>query len=106
VLQHVAALLESAVREQDVVARWGGEEFVLLLPEATVESATSLAETLRTTLAGAPFVIRGNPTALTMTFGVGEADPDSTVDDWIAAADRALYDGKASGRDRVVMTAS
>ena len=101
VLRHVARLLEQAVREQDVLARWGGEEFVLLLPETTMEGAAVLAEKLRTTIAGAPVETGTGTVSLTMTFGVATAGPDDSVDQWIAAADRALYEGKAAGRDRV-----
>ncbi|MBW3534129.1 MAG: diguanylate cyclase, partial [Gemmatimonadetes bacterium] len=101
VLRHVARLLADAVREQDTVARWGGEEFVFLLPETSAEGAAVVAEKLRTTISGAPTEAGDAVVSLTMTFGVAAARPDASVDAWILAADEALYEGKAAGRDRV-----
>lgn len=101
VLQHVATLLRSAVREVDLAARLGGEEFVLLLPETPLMPAVEVAERVRRLIDGRPLVWNGRPLAVTVSLGVATC-PDSlpTPGELLAAADAALYRSKAAGRNR------
>jgi diguanylate cyclase len=104
VLAHVAQCLLGAVRGTDLVARIGGEEFIVLLPRTDIDAATGLADKLRQSLRRAPVRIgRSLQIPVTASFGVGclPAGGDSTIAALYAAADKALYDAKRMGRDRV-----
>ncbi len=104
VLCQTARLLVEHCRKVDVVCRYGGEEFALVLPQTTTASATQAAEKLRCAIAG--FTFPGISRRLTMSFGVAEFPHDgSTRDELVRAADAALYSAKRSGRDRVRVAA-
>ncbi|WP_337175633.1 diguanylate cyclase [Paludisphaera sp.] len=100
VLAAFADLLRGLSRAEDLVARLGGEEFVVLLPDAPLEVAMRVAERLRlaTPDAGPPEMA---PRRLTASFGVAEAVPGDTASRLLRRADAALYRAKAGGRDRV-----
>lgn len=104
VLAHVAHCLAGGVRNTDLVARIGGEEFMVLLPQTDIDAATGLANKLRGLLrASPPAISRDLQIAVTASFGVGSL-PGGTlgsVASLYAAADKALYDAKRLGRDRV-----
>lgn len=101
VLRTFADVLRQTVRESDVAGRWGGEEFILLLPGADEEGAAQLAERIRVALADRS--IHGAPgLAVTASFGVAEYAGESNSDDLVVAADGALYRAKRAGKDRVV----
>ena len=103
VLRTFAEVLRQTVRESDVAGRWGGEEFILLLPGADEEGAAQLAERIRVALADRS--IHGAPgLAVTASFGVAEYAGESNSDDLhlVVAADGALYRAKRAGKDRVV----
>jgi two-component system cell cycle response regulator len=99
VLRIVAAVLQGGLREHDIIARYGGEEFAILLPATDGESARSIAERLRASLAGQPWSLR----AVTASLGVATMLPDEPIEPaaLVAAADRALYHSKARGRNCV-----
>ena len=109
-LCHLVETLTPYLRQSDLMARFGGEEFVVLLPETTFDEALDVAERMRVALRERPFTIPGvaDPT-LTMTLSAGvatfqpnvDADSDADIDVLIHAADRALYDAKNNGRDQV-----
>jgi diguanylate cyclase (GGDEF)-like protein len=106
VLQHFAALLRSMTRDSiDSVVRYGGEEFLLILPETDLAGGQLLAERLRHNLAATPIEHDGQRIAVTASFGVASVDfADSTHTahlNMIAAADDLLYAAKNSGRNRV-----
>jgi diguanylate cyclase (GGDEF)-like protein len=101
VLQKTAQLLAQSVRELDEIARWGGEEFVLILRETSADGASSAAETLRITVANHRFEYEGKSLAVTMTLGVATYRKGETLDACIARADAALYRGKEGGRNQV-----
>lgn len=106
VLQSLARLLKSSLRESDVVCRYGGEEFVLILPETTASNARERAEALRSAVHGLQLRYREQPLGpITVSFGVA-AFPEHGGNSkaLLAAADAALYEAKRSGRDRVVAT--
>ena len=100
VLESVGAALRRGVRTSDFAGRWGGEEFVVLLPDTDHEGALRLAETLRATSTGCTPTVTAHITA---SLGVATL-PDHAVDGpaLIRAADRALYAAKAAGRNRVM----
>lgn len=102
VLVHLAALMKQASRAADLVARSGGEEFTLLLPDTTADEALTLAERLRERIATTPLGHDGHDLLVTVSIGISAlsaADPG--IDAVLARADRALYDAKAAGRNMV-----
>lgn len=107
-LQLVGTFLHGAVRGEDVACRFGGEEFVVILPKATLEDTRRRAEALRLGVASQRVEPRG-PTlpAVTMSLGVA-AFPDhgASAEALLQAADQALYRAKAAGRDRVAVAGS
>jgi diguanylate cyclase (GGDEF)-like protein len=97
----MAALLREAVRSQDLIARWGGEEFLMLLPGTALEGALVLAEKLRARIEAAGFATGGRDIRLSVSLGVAAMAPGMSLDDGLKAADDALYRAKAQGRNRV-----
>ncbi|MDQ6961651.1 MAG: GGDEF domain-containing protein [Mariprofundaceae bacterium] len=89
-------------RECDVVSRWGGEEFVLFLPEIDLASAMVIAERLRHDLAESVLEFEGQYLQVTASFGVSEHEKGAFLDDTIAKADMAMYHAKEQGRNRVL----
>ena len=103
ILREVAARLSSCVRDQDVAGRWGGEEFLVVLPRTTVDVAAAVAERIREAVAGTPFVAGTGGDLLDVTVSIGcYGDRTSHPDVLVNVADRALYAAKGAGRDRVV----
>ena len=104
VLREVARRLRDAVRKQDSVARWGGEEFLLLLPDSRAAGAAFLADKLRQHVSAEPILAgpQRTPVSITLTLGCSEYRPGTPLDDCIKAADTALFEGKREGKDRVI----
>lgn len=102
VLTAVSQLLRQALREQDSVARWGGEEFLILMPNATLEMASTVAERLRQQIAAVEVPFEGQQIKVSMTFGVSCHHDDESIEAPVSRADTALYKGKLSGRNQVV----
>ncbi len=102
VLMGVAGTLADRVRATDAVVRWGGEEFLIVLPGAKAEAARELAERIRATVASNVDPDAGQ---VTISFGVGAWREGETEFDLLRRVDRALYDAKAQGRNQVVLTA-
>jgi diguanylate cyclase (GGDEF)-like protein len=100
VLRIFADVLRDTLRESDVVGRWGGEEFLLLLPGADEEGAVQLAERVRAGLADRP-IPGARGLRVTASFGVAEHAPQSDPEQLVAAADGALYRAKRTGKNRV-----
>ncbi len=103
VLTGAAAILKERVRKSDSICRWGGEEFLLLLPDTAADGAAVLAEDLRTAVESTPFSCEDQTLGATMTFGVATCQWDAPIDDCIRRADAALYFGKTSGRNRCIL---
>lgn len=101
VLVELVRRLRATLREVDAICRWGGEEFVLLFPDAGGDSAARVAERARMAVARTPVATSAGEMSVTLTLGVAVVGDDfeAAVD----AADRALYQGKRAGRDRVVV---
>jgi polar amino acid transport system substrate-binding protein len=100
VLQEFAELLRRNLRTSDFVARFGGEEFMLILPDTTLEGAASFAERLRQNIQQTEF--HALPERMTASFGVALSRPDDEGEALIKRADAALYTAKTSGRNQTV----
>ena len=106
VLSEFAVRLATNVRAVDLPCRYGGEEFVIVLPETPPDGALIFAERIREQIAEHPFVgVGGKPLQLTASLGVASFPSPgvNTVEELFARADEALYRSKAAGRNRVVM---
>ena len=101
VLATVATKLKEVLRESDVLCRYGGEEFVLLLPETTVTDAQALLEKLRLHIEHCPFRHKDTPVRVTMSCGVAQFHASDTVEPVFERADEAMYRAKSSGRNCV-----
>lgn len=102
ILVRIAQHMRSWMREKDVLARWGGEEFLILLSDTDVGRATEQAERLRTAIESQTFGIQQGETRITASLGVAGYLGDQGIDSCIKDADIALYRAKSSGRNRVV----
>jgi diguanylate cyclase (GGDEF)-like protein len=100
VLQQIATSLTDYVRRNDIVARWGGEEFLVIFSEIKLTAARIVAERLRGRLANTPQV-EGGPEKISVSIGLSMLRPGVTADALIEQADQALYRAKARGRNRV-----
>ncbi|MGE4554130.1 MAG: diguanylate cyclase [Desulfovibrionaceae bacterium] len=100
VLQQLSALLSGFFRQTDTPGRWGGEEFLVLLPTLTAEQAATVAERLRQRIETEPFECVGR---CTVSIGVAQYHPGETLEETIARVDEALYDAKEHGRNRVAL---
>jgi diguanylate cyclase (GGDEF)-like protein len=102
VLREFAAVLRETVREADVAGRWGGEEFLLLLPGTDLEGGVLLAERIRDLICGRTILSpEGNPITITCSFGIASYPAVRDPATLLAAADEALYRAKRNGRNRV-----
>jgi len=106
-LKHTAAALKAELREVDAVGRFGGEEFLILMPGATVETALPVAERLRQALVIDAAAVDGAPLLLSASIGIAQwREPAEEPSRLLMRADAALYDAKQRGRDCVVVDAS
>ena len=109
VLREFAVRLASNVRAIDLPCRYGGEEFVVVMPDTKIEDAERIAERIRLHVAGSPFRVMGGAELLTVTISIGvaatlgEADRPEVL---LKRADEAVYEAKASGRNKVVARAA
>ena len=102
VLQGLARRVLARIRATDTFARWGGEEFCLLLPDTTAVAAERLCGELQASVAGAPFETRAGLLPVTTSIGLTSRDPaERDPGPLLQRADRALYRAKALGRNRV-----
>jgi diguanylate cyclase (GGDEF)-like protein len=104
VLKHVANICLGATRIEDLLARFGGEEFVMLLPETDIEGARQLAERICQDIRERPFDSGSGSITITVSIGVsGIRSDDQSYSNILERADRALYQAKREGRDRVAL---
>ncbi len=99
ILQEIANLMVNAVRKQDIVGRWGGDEFLLLLPQTTLEGGFKLAENIRKMIWKHPFSYQKLDMKITLTLGISAYRESENVDECLKRADLALYEGKKAGRN-------
>jgi diguanylate cyclase (GGDEF)-like protein len=102
VLRELARRLRERVRAEDLVGRWGGEEFVIALPETTTDGAFAVAEALRQAASRAPIAVSGLELTITVSIGVATWTNED-VEGLVDRADRALYTAKDEGRDRIAV---
>jgi diguanylate cyclase len=100
-LKHLAGILRDAVRPSDVIARYGGEEFVLLLPDTGIEEGVQVMIRVQRALTRRFFLHQNERVLITFSAGVALWQPGEARDDAIARADRAMYEAKQTGKNRV-----
>ena len=98
-----AQLLQENLHESSTVVRLGGEEFVILASHTSLQQAVALAERLRRTIEGHEFTLDRTTVCITASFGVASLQGTEGARDYYHRADRALYDAKRSGRNRVLV---
>ena len=101
ILKDFAELLREMLRTEDVAARWGGEEFIIMLPHTARDAAATLAERIRVAFEKCSDAAR--PITLSASFGVVDLQEEESADTFIRRADAALYRAKHEGRNRVVV---
>jgi two-component system, cell cycle response regulator len=109
VLKEFASRIAANVRGIDLACRYGGEEFVVVMPDTDVAFACSVSERLRHSIETTPFRISREPHALNLTISIGIAGPegkDDSADALLHRADQALYRAKRTGRNKVVADAA
>lgn len=100
VLRQVSDILGENLRQSDALGRWGGEEFLILLPQVNIAAATNVAEKLRQAIFAAEF---GLSEPLSISLGVADLQHGESAGDWIKRADQALYNAKRLGRNQVAL---
>ncbi|MEX2664879.1 sensor domain-containing diguanylate cyclase [Candidatus Uabimicrobium amorphum] len=103
VLQSIANIMKETIRKQDIVARWGGEEFIIMLPETSITGCKTVAEKIKNKVASQVYTYQNKEMSVTITAGVAMHNSDSDIDECIKKADDALYKGKKHGRNEVVI---
>ena len=101
VLVQISKVFTTRLRTQDILARWGGEEFMFIFNDTDEAGAVEALEQIRETLNQAPLNINGREFHVTSSFGVSEVTPDIDISCAIRCADKALYHAKDNGRDQV-----
>ena len=104
ILQEVAARLVTNMRAIDVVSRYGGEEFMIAMPDTLEEAGHAAADRIRALIAGTPIYVDGEALTITMSAGVAQAAPGELMRDVQKRADTALYKAKHTGRNQVIMS--
>jgi diguanylate cyclase (GGDEF)-like protein/PAS domain S-box-containing protein len=102
VLKKISEVMKDSVRRIDIVGRWGGEEFVMILPETNLTGGRFTAEKVRTNISTNSYNHKNHVIAVTMSFGVSLYDHEMVMDEIVTSADRCLYRAKMAGRNRVV----
>jgi diguanylate cyclase (GGDEF)-like protein len=102
VLSEAASFMKKNLRKGDVIARWGGEEFLIMLPDTDINGARIMAEKIRQAIANNHFHLAGGSFSVTMTFGLAQHEVGSSIEDTLKQADNSLYKGKEAGRNRVM----
>jgi diguanylate cyclase (GGDEF)-like protein len=103
ILKIVATGIQDQIRESDTLCRWGGEEFLLLLDDCTLQQAAERAETVRRFIKKQLIQIKGENVRVTLSCGVTECGIDEALFEVVTRVDEALYRAKREGRDRVVI---
>lgn len=102
VLKIIAQELKKRLRKTDFIARFGGEEYVILLPETPLAEGEKLLDSLRQSIEACPFHFKGEPVTITFSAGIGQVATHETLEQAIARIDQALYAAKKAGRNTIV----
>ncbi len=102
ILTAAASLLAGLVRSTDIAARFGGEEFCIVMPGVDLDQARDMAERIRRSIAETPFEAGTEQVSITASIGVASRRPDESIPHWTKRADSALYEAKQQGRNNVV----
>lgn len=102
VLQKIAKTMLNTLEKKCFIARWGGEEFLIVFPSFNGDEAYELLETLKSNIKALKFESDGDTFSVNMTFGLAEYNFDADIDAVLKEADKKLYIGKANGRDQIV----
>lgn len=102
ILREIAKGLKESLRKQDIIARWGGEEFLILLPETDLRGGITLAEKFRSRVEKELFRHKQHDIRMTMSFGVSAYEETGDIDTCIKRADECLYKAKNTGRNKVI----
>ena len=102
VLREISSAIENIVRDGDVLARWGGEEFAIMLPLTSLEQAITMAERIRETISEMEIIVENNIIRTTVSIGIAQKDSNiHSIDKLFTLADASLYQAKNSGRNMV-----
>ena len=104
VITTVAHLMKNSLREQDIVGRWGGEEFMIVLPDTDIHDGKVALEKLLKNIANNPIMIKDISINITITLGVASSNYANTIDEIIKLADNALYEGKRETKNCIVLS--
>lgn len=102
VLRSLSERFKQSIRKQDLVARWGGEEFLFMLPSTHIEHAEDVANKIRESIAAQPIWQNQHPVNVTISIGVAEITYEDSIDQAINLADKRLYVAKQEGRNKVI----
>jgi diguanylate cyclase (GGDEF)-like protein len=102
VLKEISLRMKSCLRKNDKIGRWGGEEFLVFLPNTEFPHGIEIIDRMRKTIGEKPFVTGDTSTVVTITAGVAEFHPETNLQDIINLADKRLYNGKRNGKNCVV----
>jgi diguanylate cyclase (GGDEF)-like protein len=102
-LEAISELLRSNTREADALFRWGGEEFLILLPNCDLEHARGIAEKIRQAVTKVKLPSERGDVKVTLSFGLAQQREDESQNSFLSRADSALYEAKRAGRNRVEM---
>ena len=103
VLKKVANCFKKRLRTYDIISRLGGEEFIIALLGADLEAAKIVAEDLRKIVEKTPFMFRGKKIPVTLSLGVAVYSKENKIKDLIEKADKAMYEAKKTGKNKVVV---
>ena len=99
VIKEVSQRIQGAIRQIDTAARYGGDEFAIILPNTSLADASVVAERMVTVVAGSPVVCRKDEIPISISVGLGQYDADDTPDDITSRSDKALYSAKQAGKN-------
>jgi diguanylate cyclase (GGDEF)-like protein len=104
VLKKITHIMHSIISKEDILARWGGEEFIFFLDDKMAKEAFNLIEKIRTEIENTKIIINDQTIPVTCTFGISQCQPDVSFNDCVNAADEAMYQGKKKGRNITVIS--
>jgi diguanylate cyclase (GGDEF)-like protein len=102
-LTEIARVMDAAIRDNDLCGRWGGEEFLIVLPETGVTAATQVMERVRSAIERLTVRVQDDPIKMTVSIGIAEHTAENSYFDTISQADQALLIAKRAGRKQLIV---